>query len=56
VDGKLVGRALVDLGIDWEDLMSYQVHSDRVVIVEGPVGFKRTWWLPPSGGKAGAER
>ena len=47
-------RALVDLGIDWEDVMSYQVHDDRIVIVEGPVGFKRTWWFPASGAKAGA--
>ena len=46
---KLIERALVDLGIDWEDVMSYQVHDDRIVIVEGPVGFKRTWWFPASG-------
>ena len=48
---KLIERALVDLGIDWEDVMSYQVHDDRIVIVEGPVGFKRTWWFPASGGE-----
>ena len=48
---KLIERALVDLGIDWEDVMSYRVHDDRIVIVEGPVGFKRTWWFPASGGR-----
>ena len=51
---KLIERALVDLEIDWEDVMSYQVHNDRVVIVEGPVGFKRTWWFPASGEKGRA--
>ena len=50
----MVERAVADLGIDWEDVMSYQVHDDRIVIVEGPVGFKRTWWFPASGAKAGA--
>ena len=53
--GKLIERALVDQGIDWEDVMSYQVHDDQIVIVEGPVGFKRTWWFPASGAKAGAD-
>ena len=46
---KLIERALVHLGIEWDDVMSYQVHDDRIVIVEGPVGFKRTWWMPASG-------
>jgi hypothetical protein len=36
-------RALVDLGIEWEEGMSYRVRSDRIVIIEGPVGLKRTW-------------
>jgi hypothetical protein len=45
-----VEQALVDLGIEWKDVMAFRVHSDRVVIVEGPVGFKRTWWL--SAGRA----
>ena len=48
-------RALADLGIEWEDVMAFGVHSDRVVIIEGPVGFKRTWWLPGARAQAGAE-
>ena len=46
-----MGRCVVD----WDEVMSYQVHDDRIVIVEGPVGFKRTWWLPASGAKAQAD-
>jgi len=34
-------------------VMAFGVHGDRVVIVEGPVGYKRTWWMPE--GRAGAE-
>ena len=36
-------------------VMALGVHDDRIVIVEGPVGFKRTWWFPASGLKAGAD-
>jgi hypothetical protein len=36
--------------MEWKDLMAFRVHSDRLVIIEGRVGYKRTWWLP--GGKA----
>jgi hypothetical protein len=50
-DAAVVERALVELGIEWEDVMAFGVHSDRVVIIEGPVGYKRTWWLP--GGEVG---
>jgi len=32
------------------DVMAFRVHSDRVVIIEGPVGFNRTWWLPEANG------
>ena len=39
----------MDLGIDWEDVMSYQVHDDRIVIVEGPVGYKRVYAFPGAG-------
>ena len=46
---KLIERALVDLGIEWEDVMSYQVHDDRIVIVEGPVGYKRVYAFPGAG-------
>ncbi|HUW08481.1 MAG TPA: hypothetical protein VM537_02075 [Anaerolineae bacterium] len=43
-----VERALAELGIEWKDVMAFGVHSERVVIIEGPVGYKRTWWLPGS--------
>jgi hypothetical protein len=49
-----LGRALVDLGIEWQCVMSHQVHDERIVIVEGPVGFKGKWWFPASGAMAGA--
>jgi len=42
-------RALAELGIEWKNVMAFGVHSDRVVIIEGPVGFKRTWWVPEAG-------
>ena len=32
--------------------MAFGVHSDRIVVIEGPVGFKRTW-LFPAGGAGG---
>ena len=48
---EMLKRAMKDLGIDWEDVMSHQVYDDRIVIVEGPVGYKRTWWFPASGAK-----
>ena len=43
------------LGIEWNDVMAFGVHSDRVVIIEGPVGFKRTWWFPEARAQAVAE-
>jgi hypothetical protein len=36
-------RALADLGIDAEDVMAHRVYPDRVVIIQGPAGFKRVW-------------
>ena len=48
-------RALADLGIEWKNVMAFGVHSDRVVIIEGPVGFKRTWWMPGARAQVGAE-
>ena len=48
-------QALADLGIEWKDVMAFRVHSDRVVIIEGPVGFKRTWWFPEARAEAGAD-
>jgi len=50
-----VERALEDLGIEWKNVMAFGVHGDRVVIVQGPVGYKRAWWFPASGAKAGAD-
>jgi len=47
-------RALANLGIEWKDVMAFGVHSDRIVIVEGPVGFKRTWWVPEARAEASA--
>jgi hypothetical protein len=35
-------------------VMAFGVHSDRVVIIEGPVGYKRTWWFPAGRAEAGA--
>jgi len=50
---KLIERALAELGIEWKNVMAFGLHSDRIVIIEGPVGYKRTWWLP--GGRARVE-
>jgi len=50
-----VERALAELGIEWKDVMAFGVHSDRVVVIEGPVGYKRTWWFPERRAEAGAE-
>jgi hypothetical protein len=44
-----VGRALAELGIQWKDVMALGVHSDRVLIIEGPVGYKRVHALPGAG-------
>ena len=48
-----VERALVHLGIEWRNVMAFRVHSDRVVITEGPVGYKRTYMFPGSQEVAG---
>jgi hypothetical protein len=54
----IVGVALRALGISRGDVMSYSVRGDRVVIIEGPVGYKRVWEAPGAkggddGGRAG---
>lgn len=36
-----VKRACKVLNISREQVMAYRVYPDRVVIIEGPVGFKR---------------
>jgi hypothetical protein len=43
-------RGLAELGIEWKHVMASGVHSDPAVIIEGPVGFKRTWWMPEANG------
>jgi hypothetical protein len=50
----VLGRALVDLGIEPENVMSFRVYPDRVVIIEGPVGFKRVWMMPGQEPASGA--
>jgi hypothetical protein len=44
-DAALLARACVALGIENEDILSSRVYGDRVVIVEGPVGYKRIWGI-----------
>lgn len=36
-------RACQELGIKVSDILAYKVYHDRVVIIEGPVGYKRVW-------------
>jgi hypothetical protein len=48
-EGSPVERALADLGIEWKDVMALGVHSDRVVVIEGPVGYKRVYAFPGAG-------
>jgi hypothetical protein len=40
---SLLTRACEALGIDKDDVLSSRVYGDRVVVVEGPVGYKRMW-------------
>lgn len=37
-------EACEGLGVHPYDVVSYRVYEDRVVIIEGPVGYKRVWW------------
>jgi len=46
LEPKVLERALVDLGIEPDNVMAHQVYPDRVVIIEGPAGFKRVWMMP----------
>lgn len=39
----LLDRALEALAIASEDVLAYRVYHDRVVIIEGPVGYERVW-------------
>jgi hypothetical protein len=47
---KVVDRALKALGIEPENVLSYAVHDDRVVVIEGPVGYKRVYKFPGARG------
>jgi hypothetical protein len=47
---KVLDRALKALGIEPENVLSYAVHDDRVVIIEGPVGYKRVYEFPGARG------
>jgi len=38
--------ALRALGIVEEDVLSFRIYDDRVVIIEGPGGKKRVWQKP----------
>jgi hypothetical protein len=42
-DEMALAAALEDLGIDADSVMAWTVYPDRVVIIEGPVGYKRVW-------------
>ena len=50
---KVLDGALKALGIEPENVLSYAVHDDRVVIIEGPVGYKRVYVFPSTGSGRG---
>jgi hypothetical protein len=41
--------------MEWNEVMAFRAHSDRVAIIEAPVGYKRTWWMPEVRAAAEAE-
>ena len=43
VDDKVLKAALKALAIKPDDVISYRVYPDKVVLIEGPVGWKRVW-------------
>jgi len=43
---KMLERALGDLGIERDAVMAHKVYPDRVVVIEGPTGYKRVWQRP----------
>ena len=47
---KVLDRALAALRIEPENVLSYAVHDDRVVVIEGPVGYKRVYEFPGARG------
>jgi len=44
--GQVLDRALSVLKIERDDVMSYRIGNDRVVVIQGPVGYKRTYVFP----------
>ncbi len=42
-DEGVFRAALKALGIRPKNVMAWKVYPDRVVIIEGPVGYKRIW-------------
>jgi len=42
-DARALDDACAALGIDPANVLSFKVYEDKVVIIEGPTGFKRTW-------------
>jgi len=40
---ELLALACEGLGVQIQDVFSFRVYEDRVVLVEGPAGRKRTW-------------
>ncbi len=44
-----LARALKALGIAKEEVLSFKVYDDRVVVIEGPGGKKRVWQRPSRG-------
>jgi len=47
---KVLDRALKALCIEAGNVLSYAVHDDRVVVIEGPVGYKRVYKFPGARG------
>ena len=42
-DKEPLDAALKALAIEPDNVMSYRVYPDKVVLIEGPVGWKRVW-------------
>ena len=42
-EGAVLREACKALGIKSKDVMAFKVYEDKVVIIEGPTGWKRVW-------------
>ncbi len=42
-EGAVLREACKALGIKSKDVMAWKVYEDKVVIIEGPTGWKRVW-------------